>query len=349
MTTRRYDDEFAAIAADDALLDALGWTGFGSSDEPEIPMQASAGNGSAIATDDAIAVMLGVWRHELDIAAHSTPAPRMVVVPPPSEAALASRRGWMRRHTAGIAVASVVLAVGSTGVAAAQSGRSGPFAAVHRVLFGTPAHDDTAALARVTALLEGVAADLGDARAAGGATAAQLSDMGDRLDTAGRILAADPAAPAALTARLAELRADLATIDTLPTTPPTVGSDGSARNGDTGSGASGSPAEGDRHDSGSANGDGQDTSGTSGSDGTTTSDGGGGSGDGATSDSGSTGSGDGSVSNDSSTSDSSTSDSGSSSDAGSTSSDGSTSDGGTTGSDGGTTSDSGTSGSDGGT
>src|SRR3954463_1688466 len=221
MTTRDYDD-FAAIAADEALLHALGADDFDLSD-PDLT-----------ASDDALADLLAGWRRELDAAVTAPPARGTAAIVPSTDAdpathADTAQSSWPRRPLAPVAVASVLVLAGSTGVAAAQSGSSGPLAAVHRVLWGAPASGDSALLARISALLDGVTVDLDNARAQGGATAAGISDMSDRLDHAGRLLAGDPAAPDALTARLVELRADLAALDTVPTSPPAVGTDHSGR------------------------------------------------------------------------------------------------------------------------
>lgn len=214
MTIHEHDD-FAAYAADDALLDAIG---AGDVDIADL-----------YASDDDMAALLAEWRRELDTAVPAQPARGTAVVVPAADAAPVERPSWLRRHAAGVGAAAAVAMVASTGVAAAQSGSSGPLASVHRVLFGAPVADDTALVARVTALLDGVTLDLDKARTNGGATAARISDMNDRLDHAGRLLAGDPAAPDALTARLVELRADLAALDTVPTSPPAVGADNSGR------------------------------------------------------------------------------------------------------------------------
>ena len=214
MTTHEYDD-FAAYAADDALLDAIG---AGAVDLADL-----------YASDDDIAALLTEWQRELDTAVSARPARGTAVVVPAPVGAPGGRRSWLRKHAAGVGAAAAVVLVASTGVAAAQSGPHGPLASVHRVLFGAPVADDTALVARVTALLDGVTVELDNARAHGGATAARISDMNDRLDSAGRLLAGDPAAPDALTARLVELRVDLAALDTVPTTPPAVGADNSGR------------------------------------------------------------------------------------------------------------------------
>src|SRR4051794_257670 len=236
MTTRDYDD-FAAIAADEALLHALGAEDF------------DLGDPDLTASDDALADLLAGWRRELDAAVTAPPARGTAVVVPSTGADPATddetgQSSWLRRHLAPVAAASVLVLAGSTGVAAAQSGRSGPLAAVHRVLWGAPAPDDNALLAQISTLLDGVTVDLDNARAQGGATAAGISDMSDRLDHAGRLLAGDPAAPDALTARLVELRADLAALDTVPTSPPAVGT---ANGGQTAPfpGESGSPGPGE--------------------------------------------------------------------------------------------------------
>src|SRR3954447_15094756 len=225
MTTYQHDD-FADIAADDALLDALGAGDFDVTD-PDLN-----------ATDDALAALLTQWRRDLDTAVPASPARGTAVIVPaarlasedaahPGSGQPSSRTGqrWLRRHALGVAAASVVVLGGSPGIAAADTSHSGPFAAVHRVLFGSPGPDDTATIVRVDALLDSVTIDLGNARAHGGATPAQIADMSSRLDHAGRLLAVHPAAPDALTARLVELRADLAALDTVPTSPPGVGND----------------------------------------------------------------------------------------------------------------------------
>src|SRR3954454_4462563 len=230
MTTHQFDD-FAAIAADDALLDALGAGDFD-------VLDTDLNDTHLDVSDDAMAALLTQWRRELDTAVPASPARGTAAVVPAvrsasdgsvhAEAAPSPsvpHSSWLRRHVVGVAAASVVVLGGSTGIAAADTSHSGPFAAVHRVLVGSPGPNDTATIVRVDALLDSLTIDLGNARAHGGATAAQTADMSSRLAHAGRLLAVHPAAPDALTARLVELRADLAALDTVPTSPPGVGND----------------------------------------------------------------------------------------------------------------------------
>lgn len=332
MTTRDYDDEFAAIAADDALLDALGDSRF-------------------VEGDDDIAELLSSWRRELDDA-FDTFASTTDTLP---LAALTTRSGRrLHKHTAGIAAAALVVLAGSAGVAAAASGPHGALGAVNRVLFGTPAHDDSVRLALVRSMLDRAQQGIDHARSHGGATAARLADLGDQLDAAGRVLAADPAAPAGLSSRLAGLRAELAALAVLPTRPPLINTGQSIRgvhpapaatapsSGDDRSGP-----DGDDTRTGSDDGSG-DRSGSD--DGTTTGSGDSGSGSGSGSDDGTSGGDGGTSGGDGGTSGS---DGGTSSGDGGTSGDSGTgSDGGsgTSGSDGGSSgSGSGTSGGDGGT
>jgi hypothetical protein len=345
MTTRDYDDEFAAIAADDALLDGLGW-------------------GTVTESDDELSRLLATWREELDDAATAMALAPFALDGATSAHPFGSRpsRRRLHRHTAALAAAAVLALAGSAGAAAA-TGPHGPLGVVNRALFGTSGHDDTARLALVRSLLDRAQRGIDSARAHGGASAAGLADLGEQLDTAARVLAADPAAPSSLTARLTALRAELAALDTLPTSPPQVSNTGqSARSGSTPTGAGtthsgddGTGVEGNDGSSGSDDG----SDGSSGSDdGTSGSDGGSsGSGDGtSTSGGGSSGSDDGSTTSGSgSGGDGTSSDGGTSgSDGGTSGSDGGTSGGGTSsgGSDSGSTdggsSDGGTSGSDGG-
>jgi hypothetical protein len=265
MTTHEYDD-FAAIGADDALLDALGADDIDLTD-PDLT-----------ASDDDLADLLAGWRRELDTAVAALPARGTAVVVPvahavaagdaSSDADSAGRAGWLRRHIAPVAAAAAIVVAGSTGVAAAPGRGSGPLAAVHRVVWGAPAPDDSALLARVTTLLDGVTIDLEDARAHGGATAARISDMSDRLDHAGRLLAGDPAAPDAQTARLVELRADLAALDTVPTSPPAVGTANGGQTarfpGETGSRGSGKESSADGTNDGNDSGPSADDAGQGG-------------------------------------------------------------------------------------
>ena len=337
MTTRDYEHDFAAIAADDALLDALA-------------------GGHVTETDDELGRLLVSWRGELDAAADAVEDVTATVPLDLGAARPAARVRWTRlhRHTAGVAAAAVVVLAGSAGAAAA-TGPHGPFGAVNRALFGTPAHDDSARLALVRSMLDRAQRGIDAAHAHGGASAAQLADLGDQLDAAGRVLAADPAAPSSLMARLTALRAELAGLDTLPTRPPVIGNDGQpARSaGDGGDGGASTQSGdgnhgGDGSDSSTGSGDGSSgtNDGTSGSDSTSGSDGTSGSGD-------STSSGDGGTTSDSG-GDTSSSDGGTSGSDGSTSGTGDAggSDSGTTdpsSSDGGTGTDTGTSGSDSGT
>jgi len=320
MTPYEYDD-FAAIVADDALLDALGT---GDVNGLDVDLSAS---------DEDLAMLLAQWRHELDTAVTAHPARGAAVVVGPPELVPTAGRGWWRRHAAGVAAASVVVLAGSTGVAAAQSGQSGPLATVHRVLFGAPTASDTATIVRITSLLDGVTFDLDRARAQGGATAARIAAMSGRLDDAGRLLAGDAAAPDALTARLIELRADLAALATVPTSPPGVGNANGGQtarsHGDSGTSGPGDGSSTDAdNDADSSGRDGPDggaaapdgpTDGDGDRDGGTATSGGGG--DGSASGSGSGASGGGSASG-----------SGSGSGDGGSTSDGSGSDGGTSGS-----------------
>jgi hypothetical protein len=214
VTARDYD-EFAAIADDDALLDRLALGDASPGGGPAwiaVPAQAVDGERRA----DPLAQLLGSWRAELD-AASTMPLPAVL---PLAETSERTGRRRLHRHTAGIAAAVVLVVAGSTGVAAAASGGHGPLAGLYRALVGSPpahARADAATLARVDAILDRVAAGIARAAAAGGATANQLSVLGDRLD-----------------ARLAGLRADLAELDTLPTNPPTLDNGGqSARTGDS--------------------------------------------------------------------------------------------------------------------
>jgi hypothetical protein len=318
MTTRDYDDEFAAIAADDALLDGLAW-------------------GELTPPDDGLGQLLASWRQELDVVldtlAIDVSTETLVTFP-------ARRGGWLHRRTAGIAAAALVVVAGSTGAAAAAGGPHGPLGAVNRVLFGAPAPGDSALVLRVRNILDRVQQGVDDARDQGGATPTRLAALGDQLDVAGSLLASDQTAPPALGARLTALRADLAELETLPPNPPAVGDGGrSARSGGDSDSSSGSGHDDGDTRSGSDDGTSGSDSGTSGSDDSTS-----GSDDGTSgSDGGTSGSDGGTSGSDGGTSGSD----GGSSDGGTSGSDG-----GTSGSDGGSSdggsSDGGTSESDGG-
>jgi hypothetical protein len=322
MTTRDYDD-FAAIAADSDLLDHLA-------------------SGAPAESDDVLTVLLTSWREELDAASEVAAAAPLglngfgVRTLPRVDLAPDRGRARLHRRAAGIAAAAVLLTTGSAGIAAAASGPHGPLGAVNRVLFGTPVHDDSARLALVRRMLDHAQAGISRAQAHGGATAARLSELGNQLDDAGRLLAADPAAPAALNARLQSLRAQLSALDTLPTQPPVVvDGGGTARSGGPTDSAPTAPA----HDGSGTDGDGG--SGSSAGDGSDDSSGSHDGGGGTSSDDGTSGSGSGS---DDGGTGSGTSGSGSGSDDGGTSSGSGTSGSGSD--DGGTSSDGGTSGSD---
>ena len=234
MTTRDFrDDDLAAIAADEVFVDLI----------------ASGGS-----TDDELAQVLAQWRSELAAAEAGLPTSG-------PERRRAPVR-WLHRHTAAAAAAALVVVAASTGAAAAAGGPRGPLGEINRVLFGTGLDSATEATTlTVTAMLDGVAAQIRAARQAGGVTNAQRADLGDRLDAADRLVAADPGVASGLTDRISRLRATLAALDTVPADPPDVGiGDRVARPGDTderhgpGGGAAGDN-DGDADDHGATDGD----------------------------------------------------------------------------------------------
>jgi hypothetical protein len=281
MTDRlEHPDDLSAMAAEDALLDALA-------------------NGRSGSDDDALAGLFSAWVLELDtaVAASTTASP------------LVPRQRWSRarRGAAGL-LAGVVVLGASTGVAAAAGGSHGPLGGLYKLVFGggsaiNKTSDVDMVAVRVGTLLQGIKVDVAAATAAGGVSPAQRAKLNARLDSAASMLLADPSPPLALRDQLASLRATVAGLPALSsggTQPSGTGTSGGSGSGGSGgtSGTSGSGSGGSGGGSGSDDG----TSGGSGGSGSGTGDGsrpsgGGGSDDGSsgsgTSGSGSDGSGDG--------------------------------------------------------
>jgi hypothetical protein len=219
-------DDLAALAADDALVDALGSAKLRPADD-----------------GDPVAGLLTAWRNELDEAAAAAAVGGLVQT---------QRWSRARRNTAGF-IAGVVALAATTGVAAAASGPSGPgpLGELHRAIWGggsaiTPTAHDSATTAQVTRILDAVAAGIEAAQAAGGITASERTRRNGQLDDAAALLAPDPAAPAGLRQRLDSLRADLAALP--PLSRPGSGS-GPASAG-TGSTDDGHQGAGTGHDGG---------------------------------------------------------------------------------------------------
>ncbi|MDQ1703998.1 MAG: hypothetical protein QOF18_364 [Frankiaceae bacterium] len=308
MTDRlEHPDDLSAMAAEDALLDALA-------------------NGRSGSDDDALAGLFSAWVLELDtaVAASTTASP------------LVPRQRWSRarRGAAGL-LAGVVVLGASTGVAAAAGGSHGPLGGLYKLVFGggsaiNKTSDVDMVAVRVGTLLQGIKVDVAAATAAGGVSPAQRAKLNARLDSAASMLLADPSPPLALRDQLASLRTTVAGLPALSsggTQPSGTGTSGGSGSGGSG-GTSGSGSGGSGGGSGSDDG----TSGGSGGSGSGTGDGsrpsgGGGSDDGSsgsgTSGSGSDGSGDGTSSSGGDGSGDSTTSSGSDGSGDSTSSSGS--------------------------
>ncbi|MDQ1695476.1 MAG: Anti-sigma-D factor RsdA to sigma factor binding region [Frankiaceae bacterium] len=289
-----FPDDLAAVAADDALVDALGSAELFPVDR------------------DAVAGLLTMWRSELDEA-----------VAAGSVGGFVQRHRWSRarRNTAGF-IAGVVALAATTGVAAAASGPSGPgpLGDLHRAIWGgsaiSPTAHDSATTAQVTRILDEVAGAIQSAQAAGGITALERTRRNGQLDDAAALLEHDPAAPAGLRQRVDTLRAQLAAL--APVSKPGPRNSGSEPGGTSGTGNAGSDNTG-TDDGSASSGSGHDGGG--GDDGGSGTSHDGGSTDDAT-DGGSDGSGSGGGGSDDS-SDSSGTDSGSGSDDGSSTDSGS--------------------------
>jgi hypothetical protein len=249
------EHDFAAIAATDELLDALANGN-----------RTTATNGES----DAMTSLLAQWRHELDDHAASL-APFDGELSSAGVSPARSSQRWARAHrrTAAAAALAVALAA-STGVAAAESGRSGPLAPLNRLLFGGTAQHHDATPSRVSALLQQAGDRIDVASEAGGISAAGRNDISALLNRAAGLLAADADAPAAVADRLATLRTQLSALAQLPTSPSapvTAGGTDNAGTGDHGGhgqGSDDSATNGADHHGGSTGSDDANSSGTSG-------------------------------------------------------------------------------------
>jgi hypothetical protein len=188
-------DDFAAVASDEALVDALaaGW-----------------------ATGDLHPVesLLGIWRDELDGVATSEIHTTTALLATPVDAR-DDRRWYRTRRGAAGAAAVAVLFAASTGVAAALPGSP-----VHRALFGSSSTADNTG-ATVRGILDEVAAGIDKADAAGGITAERRTALEDRLEAAQQLLQQHDVDDPVLSERLSDLFAALASVPSLDedTTP----------------------------------------------------------------------------------------------------------------------------------
>ena len=159
--------------------------------------------------DDALSQLLTDWRDELDAQADAVMTTELPALPGRS-------RRWVRAHQRTAAATAIVVALaGSTTVAAAATGSSGPLGGVHDLLYGkpsTPPVDYTAI--KIGALLRKVGAAVVDAQQAGSIKASARDRLTGELDEAQSLLDGDASAPATLGDRITELRAAL---DAIPT------------------------------------------------------------------------------------------------------------------------------------
>jgi hypothetical protein len=165
--------------------------------------------------DDALAQLLTTWRAELDDHTGTAMSTELPVVPSRS-------RRWVRAHQrTAAATAIVVVLAGSTSVAAAASGTTGPLGGLHKFLYGPPAAVARidAAAARADHLLDNVAAHIDETKTAGSISTSRRSHLSSKLDSVQHLLDGDTEAPAHLQARLNGLRAALAAIPA-PAPPP---------------------------------------------------------------------------------------------------------------------------------
>jgi hypothetical protein len=180
---------------------------------------------NASGEDLELAELLGGWRSELDATATTLPpfaatAATVAMVEAPAAAVRQSpRRG---RRAALAAAAGLVTVLGMTGTAAAISGQHGPFAPLHRVLFGSPStHADVDPLAlRARSLLKTAATDIAKAASAGHIADSQRTAIGSTIDAAGRLLKQDAQPPKDLVQQVESLRAALARIPGQPGVSP---------------------------------------------------------------------------------------------------------------------------------
>lgn len=251
-----WPDDLAAVNTTDALLDDLA---------------AGLPAGDRASADDRLTELLASWRAELDDRAASvmTIASSAVPVPP---AARPVRWARAHRRTAAVTALAVALAA-STGVAAAESGPTGPLGGLHKLFFGDrppPHHVDVLAI-DVQKLLTTASRQINAAAQTGSIGTAMRGQIASTLDQAERLLQQDALAPQSLLDELHNLRTALVGIP--DTAPPATSTD------DHGDGHSGSDdnTSGDRHGGGgddnstentnNSNVSGSDDGGTQGSDG----------------------------------------------------------------------------------
>lgn len=193
--------------------------------------------------DDALAQLLTTWRSELDDHAATAMSTTLPVIPSRSQR-------WVRAHQrTAVATAIVVAIAGSTSVAAAVTGPSGPLGGVHNFFWGhSPAANQRDNVAKqVDDVLDKAGADIRAAQDAGSITDSGRVRLNADLDQAQTLLNGDPAAPAGMQARLDGLRAKLAAVPA-PAPPSTTsqhrghggGTPGDDRTGRSGEGRQGS-------------------------------------------------------------------------------------------------------------
>ncbi|HEX4654371.1 MAG TPA: hypothetical protein VH274_01375 [Mycobacteriales bacterium] len=269
-------DDLADVAATDTLLDQFGAT--------------REARPTHVDDTDSLLTLLVDWRTELDDRAATGLTTDVPVVP-------AASRRWIRVHRRTAAATAIVVALaGSTGVAAAASGPTGPLGGLHKLFFGdSPSVPRLDGLARLAAnTLDEAGTAIRAAARAGSITTAAQNTLSAQLDRVETLLHGDALAPQGLIDRLSRLRTTLAAIPVSDPTPPVVtdnhgrsghgaddtgtddrtgrsrstddggghgsddGSSGSDHGGDSGSGVSGS---GDSSGDGGSGGDGGSASG----------------------------------------------------------------------------------------
>jgi hypothetical protein len=186
------DDDFAAVADDDAFVSALA-------------------AGSAVDSQHPADALLARWRHELDAPGSIEATTHLPVAVTPARA----DHHWYRSRSAAGAAALLVVLATSTGVAAAVPGSP-----VHRALFGGTSTTDSSDTARITALLDEVAGVIESANTAGGIGDNRRAAAGDKLDVAAGLIGEQPTAHPALASRLSGLRAALAALPSLDGAAP---------------------------------------------------------------------------------------------------------------------------------
>jgi hypothetical protein len=206
--------------------------------------------------DEPVRGLLSAWRAELDDWTAAAMSTDDVVLP-------SSSRRWIRAHRRTAAATALVVALaGSTGVAAAASGSSGPLGGLHKFFYGSPAKPHVDALARKAGdKLDAAATGIRLAQAAGGITTVTRNRLAGLLDDAQQLLDRDMQPTNALDARLSKLRTELAAIPVSDPAQPSVADDhGSGGHGsddtvgsddrsgrDGGGGQGGDDGSGDHH------------------------------------------------------------------------------------------------------